>query len=379
MIEQKRFIKNLFDNDVDFFTGVPDSHLNGFCNYLIENLPTEKNIISVNEGTAVATACGYYLATSKIPLVYMQNSGIGNAVNPIVSLADKDVYKIPMVLLIGWRGEPGEGDHPQHIKQGEITTKLLEIMGIPYFIAKDDDDDLEKELQKLLKLAKDNRTPVAIVATKGVFDSGEKSTAMVNNGYPLFREEAMEAVLDVIPKDSICLATTGRATRELYFLREKRNETHDNDFLNIGSMGHASSVALGLAIENQNKKVICFDGDSAAMMHMGAFTMVSKIELPNFIHVILNNGAHESVGGQPSAGMDVNFTEIAKGSGYNTIGKHISTKEEISNTMKKLLSEEKPSFVDIRIKKGLNGKLPPLEISSYEKMINDFMTRIQKK
>jgi phosphonopyruvate decarboxylase len=379
MINQQRFLKVLLDAGVDFFTGVPDSYLNGFCNCLLENVPDEKNVIAANEGNAVAIASGYYFSTGKVPLVYMQNSGIGNAINPLLSLADKEVYSVPMVLLIGWRGEPGTGDHAQHKMQGELTTKLLDLMDIPFVVAEDNDDLLEIQVNQLIKQAQRERKIVAIVARKGVFADEKKSTAPVENGYPLFREEAIEAVLDAMPKDTIYVATTGRATRELYYLREKRGEGHNCDFLNVGSMGHASSVALGLALANKNRKVVCFDGDSAVLMHMGALSMVSNLDVPNFLHVVLNNGAHESVGGQPSAGMKVDFTTIAQGAGYRTVGHPVATREEIIGAVQNLTVRGQAAFIDVRIKKGLSSKLPPLNIPSHLELINGFMDELKKK
>ena len=379
MVDQKRFLNVLIDAGVNFFTGVPDSYLNGFCNCLLENISNEENVIAANEGNAVAIASGYFFSTGRIPLVYMQNSGMGNAINPLLSLANKDVYSIPMVLLIGWRGEPGTIDHAQHKMQGELTTKLLYLMEIPFIIAEDNDDLLEKQVKQLIKKAQQERKIVAIIARKGVFAVENKSTAPVENGYPLFREEAIEAVLNAMPKDTIYVATTGRASRELYFLREKRGEGHNYDFLNIGSMGHASSVALGLAMENKDSRVVCFDGDSAVLMHMGALSMVSIIDVPNFLHVVLNNGAHESVGGQPSAGMNVDFTTIAHGSGYQTVGHPVATREEITDAVHNLVKDGKAAFIDVRIKKGLSSKLPPLNIPSHLELINVLMNELKKK
>jgi phosphonopyruvate decarboxylase len=252
-------------------------------------------------------------------------------------------------------------------------------MDIPFVVAEDNDDLLEIQVNQLIKQAQRERKIVAIVARKGVFADEKKSTAPVENGYPLFREEAIEAVLDVMPKDTIYVATTGRATRELYFLREKRGEGHNCDFLNVGSMGHASSVALGLALTNKNRKVVCFDGDSAVLMHMGALSMASNFDVPNFLHVVLNNGAHESVGGQPSAGMKVDFTTIAQGAGYQTVGHPVATREEIIDAVQTLIGSGKASFMDVRIKKGLNGKLPPLNIPSHLELINGFMDELKKK
>ena len=377
MISQERVLNTLQSEGVEFFTGVPDSYLNGFCNYLLENISNDKHIIAVNEGNAIGIACGYYFSTNTVPLVYMQNSGMGNTLNPIVSLADKYVYHVPMILLIGWRGEPGTGDHPQHKTQGEITLKLLEMLNIPYVIAEDDDELLKKQTQWAVQTAKERKCPVAIIGRKGVF-AGTKKSNIKDESYPMSREEAIEIILDSMPKDTIYIATTGRVTRELYFLRERRKESHQYDFLNVGSMGHASSVALGIALADRSRKVVCLDGDSAALMHMGAFTMVSKTDVPNMSHIVLNNGAHESVGGQPSAGHKVSFTEIAHGSGYQIPGTPVTSEEELVNALEILKTSEKPFFIDVRIHKGLKGALPPLNISHGEliqKLENELQQR----
>ncbi len=376
MITPEIFLKTLQSEGIEFFTGVPDSYLNGICNCILEQIPKDKHIIAANEGNAVGIACGYYFSTKTVPLVYMQNSGLGNTLNPIISLADKYVYKVPMVLLIGWRGEPGTGDHPQHQTQGEVTTKILEMLNIPYVIAEDNDKKLEEQTKWAVKTAKEGKKPVAIIGKKGVF-AGNKKANIVDNEYPMSREEAIEVILNTLDKDTIYVATTGRATRELYFLRERRKEDHGHDFLNVGSMGHASSVALGIAIANKKRKVVCLDGDAAALMHMGAFTMVSKTDVPNLLHVVLNNGAHESVGGQPSAGQLIDFTEIAKGSGYQTVNCAVTNEEELKMALNQLSNEKKSSFIDVRVHKGLKGALPPLHIS-HEDLIQKLMVELQK-
>lgn len=375
MINQSLFMQLLNEAGVEFFTGVPDSYLNGFCNYLQENISEDEHLIAANEGNAIGIAAGYYFGTNTMPLVYMQNSGLGNVVNPLVSLTDKHVYRVPLVLLIGWRGEPGSGDHAQHITQGAITSKILDMLDIPYIIAEDDDALFAEQLRPLLKEAKEKRKAVAIIARKGVFASVKKEN-ILDQTYALRREEAIEAILEVLPEDTYYVATTGRATRELYFLREKRNQGHQYDLLNLGAMGHASSIALGLALADKEHRVVCLDGDASALMHMGAFTMACKSEAPNFLHIVLNNGAHESVGGQPSAGCQVDFTTIAAGSGYNTVGQQVSTKEDLLSAVKKLSLSPGPSFIDFRIRKGLKGDLPPLDIDP-EQLINDFMEQLK--
>ena len=358
MLDQKKVFETLQAHGVGYYVGVPDSYLNGFCNYALQHY-SKRNVITANEGNAVALAAGHYLATKEIPLVYMQNSGEGNAVNPLASLADKDVYAIPMILLIGWRGQGNsEPNHPQHRLQGEITTELLDLLHIPYSILTDSDEEFERVVEKAVKCCTEERGIYAFVAPKGVMADPDKPNN-VDDTYPMSREEAIEVILDHMPVDTIYSATTGRATRELYFLREKRGEGKEHDFLNVGSMGHASSVALGIALST-DRPVVALDGDSAAIMHMGAMTMVSKVSAPNFLHVVLNNGAHESVGGQPSAGHLLDWTSIASACGYATIRKAVTTKEELIEAIEKLRTSGKAAFIDCRIHKGLARKLPPI-------------------
>ncbi|MDE5803271.1 MAG: phosphonopyruvate decarboxylase [Lachnospiraceae bacterium] len=373
MVDQIKFLNMLQGMGVDFFTGVPDSYLNGFCNCLLECVPKEQHLIAANEGNAIGLACGYYFATGKLPLVYMQNSGMGNAMNPLISLADDYVYSVPMLLLIGWRGEPGREDHPQHKRQGEITLKLLKLCDIPYIIA--EENKIEEQTAWAVDMARERRKPVAIIAKKGVFAAKEKENVCDEN-YPLSREEAIEVILDSLPDNTIYIATTGRATRELFYLRKKRNEGHGHDFLNVGAMGHASSVTLGMAVAGDNRLVVCLDGDASALMHLGAFSMASKVKAANMLHVVLNNGAHESVGGQPSAGHKVDFTKIAEGAGYRTFGSSVEDRETLQAALKSFVTDKGPFFIDMRIHKGLRGELPSLKVS-HEEMIRELMNELQ--
>ena len=359
MLDQERVFHVLASHGVSYFAGVPDSYLNGFCNYALAHYP-ERTVIAANEGNAVGIAAGHYFASREIPLVYMQNSGMGNTVNPLASLADRAVYAVPMLLLIGWRGQGDtEPNHPQHKLQGEITPELLEIMHIPYTVLEDDDGKFAEAVEKAVRWCRETRQAYGLIAPKGVMAASEKANN-VDETYPMSREEAIETVLDHMPEDTIYSATTGRATRELFFLRERRGETKARDYLNVGSMGHASSVALGIAMEKPERKVVVLDGDSAAIMHLGALTMVSKLNVPNFLHVVLNNGAHESVGGRPSAGHRVDFTAIAAACGYETVGHAVTTREELIEAIERLRDCGKASFIDCRIHKGLARKLPPI-------------------
>ncbi len=360
MLDQKTVFDTLAKHGITFFAGVPDSYLNGFCNYALANCGN-RNVIAANEGNAVGIAAGHYFASGEIPLVYLQNSGLGNTVNPLASLAEKRVYAVPMLLLIGWRGQGNtEPKHPQHHLQGEITPGLLDLMRIPYTVLEDDNGQFESAVEKAAAYCRSARQPYAFIAPKGVMAAAEKAN-QVDDAYPMSREEAIEVILDCMPADTIYAATTGRATRELFFLRERRGEGKENDFLNVGAMGHASSVALGIALEKPERKVAVLDGDSASIMHMGALTMVSKLDVPNLMHIVLNNGAHESVGGQPSAGYLLDFTAIARGCGYATVGHPVTTREDLTEAIRALAGAGKASFIDCRIHKGLSGKLPPLD------------------
>lgn len=359
MLDQHFVFETLKKNGVTFFAGVPDSYLNGFCSYALKNCG-DRNVIAANEGNAVAIAAGHWFAGGGLPLVYMQNSGMGNALNPLVSLAEERVYAAPMLLLIGWRGrEDTEPNHPQHKLQGEITPGLLELMRIPYTVLDDSDEAFAATVEKAVRYCTETRRAYAMIAPKGVMAASEKSND-VDSAYPMSREEAMEVVLDHMPADTVYSATTGRATRELYFLREQRGESRARDFLNVGSMGHASSVALGIALEKPERHVVVLDGDGAAIMHMGALTMVSKLDVPNYLHIILNNGAHESVGGQPSAGHQIDFTMIAEGCGYATVGRPVTTRGELIDAIETLRDCGRAALIDCRIHKGLSRKLPPI-------------------
>lgn len=364
----EEFFEVLKKNKIDFFTGVPDSFLNGFCNYLTNNISTDKHIIAANEGNAIAIASGYHMATGKLPLVYMQNSGIGNAINPLISLAAKEVFSIPMVLLIGWRGQPGIDDWIQHELQGATTKTVFEDLNMPIRVMKK--ENYVECLDWASRTAMMNRTPVAIVVEKGVLTE-RKSTDFKKN-YAMNREDVIRCVIQNAPKDSLFVATTGRATRELFFIREELKQTHDKDFLNVGAMGHASSIALGLAIGNPNKMVYCLDGDASAIMHMGSMAINGNKNTKNLVHIIMNNGLHESVGGQPSVGFKVDFTAIASGCGYKTIGKPIISQDELINEVKKSKYNLKPLFLDVRVRPGIRSEFGSLDID-HLKLKEEFM------
>lgn len=366
------FFEELRKNGIDFYTGVPDSYLNGFCNYLKYNYSETKNVITANEGNAIALACGYYFATGKVPLIYMQNSGIGNAINPLLSLADKNVYSVPLILLIGWRGEPGTPDskREQHFMQGKITELLLSDMCIPYRIL--NEKEFANDIKWALDFAKKYKQATALIVPNGLLTEKKKNEQ--GNDFEMSREDAIKIVVDTLPKGTVYVATTGRATRELYSVI---GGDMSCAVLNIGAMGHASSIAMGIALQSPNKRVVCFDGDAAAIMHLGSWTTVAKMNINNFIHIILNNGEHESVGGQPSAGHMVDFTSIAKACGYQTFGNYISTATELKNSLKIIKNIKKAVFMDIRIHSGIRNNLESIDAKSLE-MIDQFMNNTRR-
>lgn len=349
MISPSSFITTLTRNGINFFTGVPDSLLKNVCAYITDHIPPERNLITANEGTAVAVAAGHYLATSQPGLVYMQNSGIGNAVNPLLSLADEKVYSIPMVLLIGWRGEPGIHDEPQHLKQGEVTLDLLDTMGIPYAILPENEVQAIEVINCIIEKSKLESRPCALVVRKNTFDKYGLQNKVINS-YPISRENAMKHVIDFLEEhfsSTTIVSTTGKLSRELFEYRESRGDNHSADFLTVGSMGHASSIALGIALAKPNEHVICFDGDGALIMHLGALTNIGALAPKNFIHILFNNGAHESVGGQPTLGFGIDILAIARACGYKYVVS-VEKETEISSAISHAHYQEGPIFIEIK-------------------------------
>ena len=312
------FVAALKSCGVGFFTGVPDSLLKSFCAYVTDNCG-ESHVIAANEGGAVGLAAGHYLATGNPALVYMQNSGQGNAVNPLASLADPDVYSVPMVLLVGWRGEPGVKDEPQHVKQGKVTISLFETLGIPTEILPPDDEASADLVRKMVERAKVESRPVALVVRKGLF-AEYKLRSPRPDVADLNREAAIENVLRSLPADAVVVSTTGMISREVYETRERMGQGHDRDFLTVGSMGHAIMIALGIARSQPNRSVFCLDGDGASIMHMGNMAIAGQSGCANLTHIVLNNAAHDSVGGQPTVGGAIDLFAIAASCGYNRPG-----------------------------------------------------------
>lgn len=360
MVNQQTLFEALDRLGVKFFTGVPDSLLNDFCLYLTNNIPDSRHVMAANEGNAIGIAAGNYMATGNIPLVYMQNSGIGNATNPLLSLTHDCVYGIPMILVIGWRGDPSINDHAQHKKQGELTPVLMKDMDIPYEILDSDDTVIDKFTWAVNK-AKEISSPVALIAKKAILTQKEKKQTYAES--PLMnREEAIAAVIDVFGEDAVYLGTTGRATREVNEQLKLHGIGEGHEWQNVGSMGHVSSVGLGLALGRPERRIVVFDGDAAAVMHLGALATNCRYKAPNLIHIVLNNGVNESVGGQQSAGQLIDLTGVANSCGYRNVGHAIKTKEELQNVIKNLPGNDMPTFVDVHVRQGIRPDMPKLNI-----------------
>lgn len=349
------FFKLLASVNIDFYAGVPDSLLKDFCSFLADHAAPESHFITANEGSAIALATGYHLASGKAGLVYMQNSGLGNAINPLLSLADSEVYSIPVLLIIGWRGEPGRHDEPQHKKQGRVMLSMLDAMEIPYEVLPDTLGDAAVTIQGLLDTMRDRVSPVALIVHEGTF-AAYAQRAGVSSGYSLAREAALQIILDHLNADDIVVATTGKTSREIYEYRDYFQQGHSNDFLTVGSMGHSSQIALGIALHRPGREVYCIDGDGAAIMHMGGLTVAGSRGPGNFRHIILNNGVHDSVGGQPTAGFDIDFTGVARSCGYSKVLRADSGGSLIT-AMKELVDSAGPSLLEVRICAGSRTNL----------------------
>jgi len=324
-------------------------------------------------------AAGYHLATGKLALVYMQNSGLGNSVNPLLSLCDPQVYSIPMLLMIGWRGEPGVQDEPQHVKQGEVQNALLRALDIPFEIVSKEDDE-GKVLHKLatgIRLASHSAKPFAMVVKKDTFNKFEDTPSNLLPNMKMTREEALVNILEHVPQDSAFISTTGKTSRELFEIREKNGQPHCREFLTVGSMGHCSSIALGICIGKPNRRVVCVDGDGALIMHMGGLTTVGKVKPKNFYHVLINNFVHESVGGQETAARHINISQLAMSCGYKSIF-CVESEEELKNSLKELMALEGPGFLEVRVKPVSRDDLGRPTIGPVENKIA-FMEYLRRK
>lgn len=346
--------ENLIKSDC-FITGIPDSQLAPLCNYIMKTRGVcSSHIIAANEGNCVAIAAGYYLATGKTPFVYLQNSGIGNIINPIASLLNDKVYGIPCVFIIGWRGEPLTKDEPQHIYQGEVTEKLLHDMDIATFIISPDttEEEVAEQMEKWQPRLNSGKS-VAFIVRKNSLEYKEK--VKYQNEHHLTREEIIEHITQVSGED-IIVSTTGKASRELFEIRERKGQSHKYDFLTVGSMGHSSSIALGIALNKPNTKIWCIDGDGAALMHMGAMAVMGANKPPNLIHIVINNASHETVGGMPTVAANINFIQIVKGCGYPK-AYSVDNFEDLDTALKNAKRGKELTFIEVKANIGSRADL----------------------
>ena len=354
MIRPQFFYDTLARYGIDFYAGVPDSLLKNLCAYITDHADANHNIIAANEGGAMGLAAGHYLATGQIPVVYMQNSGEGNIINPLASLTDPDVYNIPVLLVIGWRGKPGIHDEPQHVKQGKVTTGLLNVMGIDYTVLSKEEDKAENQIQKAIAYMQATKQCYALVIEKDTFEDYKLQNVEVND-LTMSREEAIQIVAAALGDRDCIVSTTGMISRELFEYRTAMNQGHERDFLTVGSMGHASQIALGIALAQPERRVWCFDGDGATIMHMGSMAIVANKAPKNYIHVVFNNGAHDSVGGQPTVGLKIDLPAVAKAVGYKSVYS-VDSKDTLENQLSiinsQLSTNEYPILLEIRVRKG---------------------------
>jgi phosphonopyruvate decarboxylase len=334
---------------VTFWTGVPDSLLADFCRFVEDEAAEGSHVVAANEGGAVAIAAGRHLATGEVCGVYLQNSGLGNTINPLVSLADPAVYRVPLVLLVGWRGRPGTEDEPQHRRQGEITLELLEVLGVPARVVPSEPTAFAEAVDWAVASARERSGPAALVVPAGTFDAYAGTARDGDRSLPL-REDALVAVVERLPEDVAIVATTGKTSRELYEYR-RRSGAQGRDFLTVGSMGHASQIALGVALAKPDRRVCVFDGDGAAVMHLGSLAVIAERAPANLYHVVFNNEAHESVGGQPTPTSRLDFPGLARAAGYRRADS-VESLEAIPDAVDRLCADEGPALLEIRIRQG---------------------------
>ena len=348
MVDAVAFYQAAIDNGISLTCGVPDSLLKHLSTVLQKNATKDQHVVVPNEGSGIALAAGHYLATGGISLVYMQNSGLGNAINPLLSLTSRDVYQIPLVLLIGWRGQPDRADEPQHLFQGRVTVPLLETLEIPFWLLPSDTASAVECLGKSVRTARELQGPVAIVVQSETF-AADSEVGVMANGYELSREEAISTIVGSLDDRDAVVATTGKASREVHEYRRNRGPVSpQQEFLTLGSMGHASQIALGIALSQPDRRVFCLDGDGALLMHMGSLALIGDSRPRQFVHVVLNNGCHESVGGQPTVGFEIDIPKIAEACGYSA-AVSVSTVADLMNSLERFHEIEGPCLLEVRV------------------------------
>lgn len=354
-MKASRLLSQLEHMGIDTIAGVPDSTLKQFCDGVQTYQGKMSHYVTANEGAAVGVAIGSYLATGRPACVYMQNSGIGNAVNPLASLANGDVYGIPMLFIVGWRGEPGVKDEPQHVFQGKITCQLFETLAVAYSVI--DSDTTDEQMDDVLRKAEETLSQgeqFAIIVKKGTFEKEEPFSWA--NGNPMVREEVLGQILQSLPRDTVIVSTTGKISRELYEQSDAIYGGHENIFMTVGGMGHASMIALGIAEKRPDKKIVCIDGDGAALMHMGALPFIVARGPKNFYHIVINNMAHESVGAMPTGCQQASFAGIAAAAGYRRANT-LETPEAVTQIGSLVKTEEGPVLLEIPVSLGARSDL----------------------
>lgn len=353
MLSNDHFLKILKKYNIGFYCGVPDSTMLGFCDYLVKFIDKNEHIIVSNEGNAISLATGVYLATGTYCLVYLQNAGLGNVINPILSLAA--IHDIPLLLLIGWRGEPNIADEPQHLLQGKLTMPILESLEIPYAILANSLTEVEQQLANVVNYFRDYSAPYALIVRGNQFET--YNHIPTDSQYSLSREEVIVSLTNAIGEKDIVVSTTGKISRELYQVHSLLHPDRQGQiFLNIGAMGHASSICLGIAIKQPKKQVICLDGDGAILMHLGVLSTIASAEPLNYKHIVINNGSHDSVGGQPTNGFFIDIVKIAQACGYKNLFR-VTERSDLENKLPLLLTIDGPALLEVRVKKGSRTNL----------------------
>ena len=356
MIFVEDFVKFLQNNKINFFSGVPDSCLKTFISYL-DKFKKKENLIAVNEGSAVSIGIGYYLSTKKIPLIYMRNSGLSNAINPLISIAHRKVYSIPLLLVIGWRGSKKNQDEPQHQVKGKITPKLLKLLDISFCVLRDK-KDLSK-LNKLIKKANNKKKTIACLIEKNILKTRKNYSIKIDNKFNVARKDFISNLLRLIPQETRIISTTGYTSRELAQIRKEKKFSKGKDFYMVGGMGHSSMVSLGYSL-NSKKQVVCLDGDGSLLMHFGSLRNSAYFANSNLKHILLNNNTHESVGGQTTTASKIDFKSIVKSLGYKNYFK-ISNNKEINSILQKFLKSVGPSFLEVFISLGTLDNLSRID------------------
>jgi len=355
VITPKLLYDLLVARGADFFAGIPDSLLKDFCAYITDHTPRDRHVIAANEGAAVGLAAGYHIATGRYPVVYLQNSGMGTIVNPLLSLVDEEVYSVPVIFVVGWRGEPGTVDEPQHVKQGKVTLDMLQAMGMKYAVLSDNEDDARTQIDECFTHLRDRSAPYFFVVRRGTFAKYALATPDTAP-YELDREEALKIIVSRLDAADIVVSTTGMLSRELFELREALGHGHDRDFLTVGSMGHSSQIALGIALHARTRTIFSLDGDGAALMHLGSLAIIGSMGPTNFKHIVFNNGAHDSVGGQSTVGFHADLCAVAKACRYRHVFS-AATRAELEAAIRDLRDCGGPAFLEIRIRKGSRENL----------------------